>query len=69
MKTTAHPTTKANFPKLQVAINGNVFLMNSETSGTLLYSDMGNISGIGEYYPEINKSALTDFHGSITLEN
>ena len=69
MKSTTHPSTKNGFPKLQIAVNGNIFLMDSETSGTLLHSDMENIRGIGDHFPELNKTALTDFRGSITLEN
>ena len=69
MKTTVHLTTKVKFPKLQIAINGNIFLMNNETSGTLIHSEMENIRGIGDHFHELIKENLTDFRGSITLEN
>ena len=69
MKSITHPATKAKFPKLQIAINGNIFLMSNETSGTLIHSELENIRGIGDQFPELNKSTLVDFGGSITLEN
>ena len=69
MKITIHATTKANFPKLQIAINGNIFLMNSETSGTLIHSDIQHIPGIGDHFRDLNKKNLTDFQDAVTLEN
>ena len=67
MKSTKKEGKQNTYPKLQLAMNGNVFLMHEATKGTCVYSPCGDILGrhvvVGDLY------SLTDFRGSVTLEN
>lgn len=66
MKSTKNNRKQSQFPKLQIASNGNVFLMYTATKGTCVHSASGDF--LGEY-STLDSSNLTNFNGSITLEN
>ena len=67
MKSTKIDEPKSKFPKLQIAVNGNIFLMSNKTPGVCVYSVSGN--WLGEHNNNLFSGELTDFNGSITLEN
>lgn len=67
MKTTVHPPTKVKFPKLQIAINGNIFIVTSPHEGTCIHSPCGDF--LGQHLNNLTVNSLTDFNDSITLEN
>lgn len=74
MKSTpAKPKKKEiGFPKLMVSvISANIYLMSSETSGTIVGSDDKpfNTSLLGQVRSQLDHTHLEDFHGSVTLEN
>lgn len=70
MRFTKHENPGTKFPKLQIAINGNIFLMHNSNCGVQVYSPVPNqIKDNGEYFGGLHSSELSDFNGSITLEN
>jgi len=69
MKSTKKQNKPNTFPKLQIAVNGNIFLMKNPTCGVQVFSAFGCSEDVGEYYQHLTTSELSDFNGSITLEN
>lgn len=67
MKSTKKEGKQNIYPKLQVVMNGNVFLMHSATKGICVHSPYGTF--LGQYVDTLDLDSLTDFHGSVTLEN
>ena len=67
MKSTKKEGKQNIYPKLQVAINGNIFLMHEATKGTCVHSHCGDF--LGQPIVNLDQYSLTDFRGSITLEN
>ncbi len=70
MKSTCQPTTNTNYPKLQIAPNNNVFLMNTKTSGTIVH--VGAFSEkyyLGTFHTDLNSQDMVDYKKQITLEN
>ena len=69
MKTTIHNKSQTKFPKLQKAINGNIFLMCAPQSGTCVYDASNNLYFLGHYYTNLPSEGLSDFNDTLTLEN
>ena len=58
------------FPKLQVHNSfDSVYLMTSKSRGTLIHQGEGSVTKLGTLVVDIGPSYLTDFTGSICLDN
>ena len=67
MKSPKKEGKQNKYPKLQIALNGNIFLMYDATKGTCVHSHYGNF--LGQHIDNLDQYSLTDFRGSLTLEN
>jgi len=69
MRSTKKSTKPNTFPKLQIAANGNIFIMQNPICGVQVFSACGCSEDVGNYYKNLTTSKLSDYTGSITLEN